>query len=567
VTHRARWLAAAPRVLAVGVALVAIAGIISAITPSLHNRSEVLGALVPREVRSVAFAFALAASVALLIVAGGLRRRRRRSWQVGVLMLASVAALHVAKGLDVEEAAASLVLLVALFLSEEAFDVAGDPETPRAFLRHAAAAGLGLAVLGGLLIEGQSALAGGRLSPLQALVELAHEVAGLGPGRLNGRGAHAIPRALATYALVATVWLLFLWLKPRRSYLRQHARDRLDARRLVEAYGTDTLDYFALRRDKLYFFDRDRSAFLAYTVAGGVALVSGDPIGEEPRFDALLAAFLAEAHRFGWRVAAIGVGPAGVPRYEAAGLRTIYIGDEAIVDPRTFSLDGRPIRKVRQSVSRLAKAGYETVVLRRDELDVTMLSGLLRVSDLWLGGQPERGFSMAMDDIWAPEHGAAVFAIAVTADGQPHGFVHFVPVPGARSLSLSAMRRLPDTPNGLMEFLLCGLFAWAGERGEIEQVSLNFSAFGELMRAETADLPRWERVAQRSLSRADRYFQVERLLTFNRKFFPSWAPRYATFERRRDLPLAMVVLLTAERLVEIPQPLIRFWRRILPRRS
>ncbi len=565
-TLRQRWLAVAPRVLAIGVAIVAILGIVSALTPSLRARTEILGALVPRDVRSFAFSSALATSVALLVIAGGLRRRRRRSWQVAVVMLAAVAALHVAKGLDVEEAAASLLLLVAVFASEAAFDVAGDPETPRAFVRHALAATVGLAVLGGLLIEGQSALAGDRLSPLQALVELGHEIGGLGPGRLNGRGAHAIPRAIATYALVASAWLLFLWLKPRRSYLRQLARDRVDARRLVEAHGADTLDYFALRRDKLYFFAPDRSAFLAFTVAGGVALVSGDPIGENRAFAALLRAFLGEAHRFGWRVAAIGVGPEGVARYEEAGLRTLYIGDEAIVDPRRFTLDGRPIRKVRQSVTRLEKAGYSMLVLRRDELTTELLAGLLRVSDLWLGGQPERGFSMAMDDIWAPEHGAALFAIAIGADGQPHGFIHLVPVPGVRSLSLSAMRRLHDTPNGLMEFVLCGLFAWAREHGEIERVSLNFSAFGELMRAESADLRPWERVAQRGLSRADRYFQVERLLSFNRKFFPDWAPRYAAFERRRDLPLAMIVLLMVEQLVAIPLPIVRLWRRLLPRR-
>ena len=182
-----------------------------------------------------------------------------------------------------------------------------------------------------------------------------------------------------------------------------------------------------------------------------------------------------------------------MPTYEAAGLRTVYIGDEAVVDPRTFSLEGRAIRKVRQSVNRLEKAGYSVIVRRRDELTPELLSSLLRVSQLWLGGQPERGFSMAMDDLWAPEHASAVFAIALAADGRPHGFIHFVPVPRARSLSLSAMRRLPDTPNGLMEYVLCETFAW-GRDNDVERVSLNFNAFGELLRSEEEDLPAWERM-------------------------------------------------------------------------
>ena len=54
------------------------------------------------------------------------------------------------------------------------------------------------------------------------------------------------------------------------------------------------------------------------------------------------------------------------------------------------------------------------------------------------------------------------------------------------------------------------------------------------------------------LARADRYFQVERLLDFNRKFFPEWEPRYAAFERYSDLPLAALVLLSIESLVAWP---------------
>jgi lysyl-tRNA synthetase class 2 len=170
---------------------------------------------------------------------------------------------------------------------------------------------------------------------------------------------------------------------------------------------------------------------------------------------------------------------------------------------------------------------------------------------------------MAMDDLWAPEHASAVFAIALASDGRPHGFIHFVPVPRAKSLSLSAMRRLPETPNGLMEFLLCETFAW-GKEHDIERVSLNFNAFGELLRSEEDDLPAWERMLKSSLERADRFFQVERLLGFNRKFFPAWEPRHAAFEQRRDLPLAALVLLTAESLVEFPRPIRRLWRRLLP---
>jgi lysyl-tRNA synthetase class 2 len=66
------------------------------------------------------------------------------------------------------------------------------------------------------------------------------------------------------------------------------------------------------------------------------------------------------------------------------------------------------------------------------------------------------------------------------------------------------------------------------------------------------------------LARADRFFQVERLLDFNRKFFPQWEPRYAAFERYSDLPLAALVLLSIESLVAWPHVLRRLWPHASP---
>jgi len=563
VSARTRRHQHAPRLLAVALALVGIVGVISSITPRLRARSELLYSVVPPTASNVATALVLALSVGLLILAGSLRRRKRRAWQLATAALGGVALLHVAKGLDLEESGASLLLLGALLAFRDDFDVEGDPETPTTFVRQALRVLGGGAILGLLLVEGQSFLSGDALSLEKAFTEALHGYAGLGPDRLVGRGAHAVPNALVLYVLAGAAWLVYLWLRPRRQYVRQHRRDRQDARRIVERCGSDSLDYFALRHDKDYHFSPARDAFVAYRVSGGVALVSGDPVGSADAVSAVLGDFVDYAHRHGWRVAAIGVGPDFVAVYERFGLRTLYVGDEAVVDPRTFTLEGRAIRKVRQSVSRLQKAGYSCRIVRRDELDPALEADLKRVSQLWLGGQPERGFSMAMDDIWGPEHGSCVFAVADGPDGTPAGFVHLVPVPQAGGLSLSAMRRLPETPNGLMEFILCELFAW-GKQHDLRRVSLNFNAFGEILRADQGCGPRWQRGLRWGLYKADRLFQVERLLSFNKKFFPAWEPRYAAYEERRDLPLAAVVMLASESLIELPRPLRRRLRPRVP---
>jgi lysyl-tRNA synthetase class 2 len=541
----------APRLLAAAVAAVGAIGFVSALTPALASRSDLLSGLVPTTATDAARLLALLASLLLVLLAGGLRRRKRRAWQLACAALGLTAAAHVAKGLDVGDSALTLIALGSLVSRRRDFHVEGDPETSGRFLRHAAlavAVGVALALV---LVEAQSGLGGDALRPAQALREALLGLVGLGPQRLSGHAAHIVPWALVAYTICAGGWLAFLWLRPRSEHRRELERDRRDAHALVARHGADSLAYFSLRRDKSYLFTEQRDAFLAYRVAAGVALVSGDPIGAEGSFDELLDLLVDRCERHGWRIAVLGASAAMLPLWRERGLRTLYVGDEAIVEPAAFSLEGRAIRKVRQSCHRLRRAGYRVELLRRDELSEDLLADLRRVSRAWLRGGADRGFSMALDDLWSPEHPDCVFACALDPAGRAAGFVHLVPSGRGEGLSLSAMRRLEATPNGLTEFVLVELFAWAQTRG-IERISLNFNAFGELLRSDRTELPRHARLLRAALAGADRWFQVERLLAFNRKFDPSWQPRFVAYERYGDLPLAALVVLDAESLIELP---------------
>jgi lysyl-tRNA synthetase class 2 len=322
------------------------------------------------------------------------------------------------------------------------------------------------------------------------------------------------------------------------------------ARQLVETYGRDSLSFFALRRDKSYLFSPSRRAFLAYRVLGGAALVSGDPVGDENEFDELLAEFKRVAHARGWRLAVIGAGEAQLPRYRRLGLRSIKVGDEAVLQPASFSLEGRPIRKVRQSVTRLEKAGYRFRVVRAEDAEPALRAQLDAVSAAWRGNQPERGFSMSMDELYAA---GTLVALAEAEGGEVGGFIHLVPAPASNGYSLSTMRRRPGTPNGLMEFLVVETIAWARARG-VRELSLNFCVFTDLLQPGGRG---WRRVARHVLLRLDRLFQLERLHSFNKKFFPEWRPRYLCVERLSDLPLVGLAYLRVEQLLTPPGPWAR----------
>src|SRR5262249_39594350 len=269
-------------------------------------------------------------------------------------------------------------------------------------------------------------------------------------------GVYSLPErvgeACAILAGALVFQALYLWFRPIAAHLHEEAAARVSARRIVAETGTVTLSYFALRDDKRYFFSPSGRPFLAYRVVNGVALVSGDPIGDDAECGDLVTEFRRIAQARGWRIAILASREGLLPLYMSLGLMPVYLGDEAVVVPSEFTLEGRAIRKVRQSVTRLEGAGYKGRVVPGQDIDGGLADQLRAVSAEWLGRWPERGFTMAMDGLFAyPE---TLVAVAEREDGEIGGFIHLVPVPASGGLSLASMRRRHDVPNGLMEFLL-----------------------------------------------------------------------------------------------------------------
>jgi len=504
--------------LAWAAAVVGVIGIVSALTPEMASRFDVVRGVLPPGVPEAARVLALAFGLALIWLSRSLARRRRRAWQLAVVVVVASAAAHLAKGLDVEECVVSLVLLAALLRWRRRFEVPGDPATTRPFLALVFGLAAVVAVVLGAELRGK---------------ELPHRLSDV----------------LLALALFFGFAALALWLRPFSQAVAQTVGERRVARALVDAYGSDSLSFFALRRDKSYFFSPTRRAFLAYRVVAGAALISSDPVGAEEEFDALLAEFRRVAHTHGWRVAVLGASDAHLESYRRLGMRAIPIGEEAVMRPDEFSLEGRAIRKVRQSVTRLTKAGYRLRVVAAEDADDALRGELDAVSTAWRGNQPERGFTMSIDDLYVP---GTVFALAEDEHGRLGGFLHLAPTAACCGWSLSTMRRRPDAPNGLTEFLIVETLAWAKEQGS-QEVSLNFCAFAEFISPERA-VTLSRRVLRRALLAADNVFQLERLYSFNRKFFPEWRPRYLIVEKLSDLPLVGIAYLHVEQLLMPPGP-------------
>jgi lysyl-tRNA synthetase, class II len=358
---------------------VGLVNLLSAVMPSVSVHGHVLLRTDALRLVPVSHALALPIAAGLIVCAPYLIRRRWRAAQFSLLALVDLIGLSLAKGPDYAELAVELAAVLIVWRGRSAFFVRHDPVTLRSALWRLPLLWIFAVLLAFVLVT----IAAPPGASARAIVaETAHLFVWSPASFPYHDDVGQFPLGIGLIgigALLATAYLIFRPLAAPRHL--PDGRLRAAATEIVRKHGSDTLAFFKLRHDQHYLFSPDRRAFLGYRVENGVMLVSGDPVGARDALPGLLAHACSFAELRGLRLAATGATETLLPMWEQAQLRPLYIGDEAIVDTSSFSLEGRAIRKVRQSVSRLEHAGFRAELLDFSALSETVLAQLEAVSE------------------------------------------------------------------------------------------------------------------------------------------------------------------------------------------
>ncbi|AIG73247.1 Conserved putative membrane protein [Amycolatopsis japonica] len=505
----------------------------------------------PHEATVGAATVALVTGVLLMLLATGLKRRKRRAWQLAVAAAALLAVSHLGLRHTLGAGLVSLALLIALIATRRHFIALPDPVTGRwrairVFLQlTVAGVAINFALLSVAPVDAgvgdrlaQSALALIGVSGPVTFPALWLEDLSAAVGLLFGIGA----MLLAAYFLLRSA-------EPAPELTDE------EVERLRGLLGErDSLGYFALRRDKFVVFSKSGKAAVTYRVIAGVALCSADPLGDPEAWPGAIEEYLDVCRRYAWTPATMGCSELGATVWARFGLEVLEIGDEAVVDTDTFTLEGRVMRGVRQAVSRTKRAGYTARIRKAEDLAAAELDELRALAATWRGTDTERGFSMALGRMGDPG------SVLVTAehDGQVRGVLQFVPW-GEKGLSLDVMRRDRTADNGVNELMISELLLTT----PAQHVSLNFAAFRAVLeQGQRIGAGPVARLSARTLRFFSRWIQIETLYRFNAKFQPRWVPRYLAYPAARDLPRVGVAVFEAEGLGGRPSGLLRALQRV-----
>ena len=530
---------------AFAIATAGVVNVVSATTPPIHDRLLALRSLMPMGVPKAANALVVLAGIGLLMIGRGLRRGQRRAWWIAFALLATSTLLHLLKGVDVEEASLAAAAVGYLVARRRAFTAPADPTSmPRALAVVGFGGAIAVTTATLFLVFGPD-----HLALAEALPAVAARLIGLTSVRVPAEvEGFLFPALTATGAVIAATaaWVAF------RPLLSRHDKSALPPDRafeIVRQWGGGTLDYFALRADKQYFIWGN--TLVAFRVFGVVCLVSPDPIGPPDERAAAWSAFHQNADRNGWSVAILGADEEWLPIYKASEMRTMYVGDEGVVDVLSFSLEGGRMKGLRHVVNRMTRHGYSVRFFDPANLDASMRSRLSELMTQSRRGEAERGFSMTLGRLFDSSDRGLLLAVAFDTDDKPVAFCQYVPAAGIDGFSLDMMRRdRGDHPNGLVDFVILETIRHLRDQGR-RGLALNFATLRAVIAGEAGDTASL-RVQRWFLQRMSDSMQIESLWRFNAKYFPTWRPRYAVYDSVEDIVPAAMAVARAESFWELP---------------
>jgi lysyl-tRNA synthetase, class II len=483
-------------------------------------------------------ALALIIGAALLALTPGLWRGTRTAVSLTIIGLVALAALNAGRG-RFGEATVEACLALMLTLGRGAFRL-GCSNRPRPAIALAAVVSWGLAA--GAVVSAPAV----RDTAGHVLTKVLHHpvthslTVAAGP-RLSDDWSVLIDVLIAGAAAISVLALRSL-VRPAQATNHHLEHERRAARAIVDAYGTDSLSPFLLRPDKAFAFAA--GGVLAYRVIGGTAVISADPVAPDGTAADVLSAFQDQARRRGWQIVLWGAAETHMQAYKGLGLHAVCVGEEAFVDPRAFTLEGRSVRKLRQSVHRVQRRGWTIDAYDGRAIDARLEREIDLVSARWRDDHPcVHGFAMGMGSFTSEMRPDDLYMLARSPSGELGGVMRFVTC--GDTLSLDTMQRVGETPNGLNEALVARALAQARARG-VAEVSLNYAGLAHLVRREPSCNPVARALTRLAMGPLHRHFQMDRLVCFNEKFSPEWRPRYLVYESRAGLPRAIVRVLQAE---------------------
>lgn len=293
--------------------------------------------------------------------------------------------------------------------------------------------------------------------------------------------------------------------------------------------------HFLFLGDKHFFWACDEQVLIAYKKYKHLVVALGDPIGSKVLFSTAIQEFQKFIDQYGYDAIFYEVSEQNFSLYHENGYHFFKLGEEAIIELKTFHMTGASKSKQRHNYNSFTKRGF-TFEMLNGPLEESVLDSCSEISRRWINNRKEMGFSLGTFNEAYVNRG--MMAIVRDPDANIIAFTTvFNWGEENKNAGTDLMRYLADTPHGTMDFLFTSMILWLKEN-QYAALSLGMAPLSNVGLNRRAHFK--EKVAKIMFSYGGFIYNFNGLRTFKEKFDPSWQPRYLAYLQHMSLPATLL---------------------------
>jgi phosphatidylglycerol lysyltransferase len=495
-----------PQVLAYSVFVAGTILLFSGATPAEVKRLTWLQDFVPLPVMEFSHFLGSLSGMALLILARGIQRRLDAAYFLTAAMLGAGIAFSLLKGFDYEEALILSIMMLALLPSRKYFY-----RKASLFSRSFTPGWISAIIIVFICSVWLGIFSYKHLSWSSDMwwqFEFSKDY----PRFL---------RASVGAAVLAMFFAMAILLRPAPPEPDLPDEKELEKARGLAVKSRDTSVYLALLGDKELLFSANGNAFIMFGISGRSWISLGDPVGDPLEWPELAWRFQEMADRHGGQTIFYEVGSHNYPLYLDLGLNLLKIGEEARVSLPEFDLHGPEKKHFRNTRNRLEKEGFTFEVLPPTGVEALM-PALKSISDQWLTEKRtrEKGFSLGF---FSPKY-LRLFPLGIVKkEGRMVAFANIWPSADKEEFSVDLMRYLPESEEGVMDYLFIELMFYAKQE-QYKWFNLGMAPLAGLEDYSTS--PIWSRLANMVYRYGENFYNFQGVRQYKQKFNPVWEPKF-----------------------------------------
>ncbi|MBC2005161.1 bifunctional lysylphosphatidylglycerol flippase/synthetase MprF [Listeria booriae] len=313
-----------------------------------------------------------------------------------------------------------------------------------------------------------------------------------------------------------------------------------DARRLrkhLAQYKGNEVTHTMFLRDKLLFWSKDDKLLFPFKVAADKMVIMGEPVGDPDYLEEALEELMTYADRYGYRPVFYEVDVDMLAFLHDHGFDFMKIGEEGFVSLPEFTLTGKKRKGERALMNKFEREGY-TFEIIHPSFDDRTIQRLRDISDDWLDGRTEKGFSLGFFDVYYLEQ--APVAIAKDAEGEIIAFASMMPCYNDEMTSIDLMRYGKDAPSGIMDFLFINLF----QHGQAEGYQIFNAGMAPLSNVGSSQFAfLGERLAGLVYRYSQGFYGFQGLRNYKSKYVTTWVQKFVAFRKRSSIAFTMLQLM------------------------